>query len=222
MPDSLWQRPAARRAGVAAGAALLGAAAGLGQLPFGLPWVTLAALALILAADVPPTMRSAFGRGWCVGFGHFLLTLHWITQPFMVDAARDGWMAPFGLACMAGGLALFWGLAFALTARLRGGRWLLVPLWAGAELLRAHVLTGFPWAMFGHVWIETGLAQTARLWGAQGLTLLTLAAAALIATGLRRWRQPAGWALIAAPPGVLLSLSLLLHPGAAPDRKSVV
>ena len=31
----------------------------------------------------------------------------WITEAFLVDAAAHGWMAPFALLFMAGGLALF-------------------------------------------------------------------------------------------------------------------
>jgi apolipoprotein N-acyltransferase len=36
----------------------------------------------------------------------------------MVDAKEQGWMAPFALVLMAGGLALFWGLAAVLYRML--------------------------------------------------------------------------------------------------------
>ncbi len=50
-----------------------------------------------------------------------------------------------------------------------------------AELARGYVLTGFPWALPGHVWIGHAPAQMAALVGANGLTLFTLVVAALLA-----------------------------------------
>jgi apolipoprotein N-acyltransferase len=104
-------------------------------------------------------------------------------------------MAPFALVFMAGGLALFWGVAFAVARRLGGAF-----AWAGAlalaELARGHVLTGFPWALIGHLWTESGALQWVAWTGAQGLTLVTLLLVAgtfgLLA------RRPAPW-LVAAP-----------------------
>jgi apolipoprotein N-acyltransferase len=60
--------------------------------------------------------------------GYFGLGTWWIAEAFMVDAANQGWMAPFAVAAMAGGLALFWGLAaLALSpdppGRRAGGCW---------------------------------------------------------------------------------------------------
>ena len=65
----------------------------------------------------PRPRRSAFFRGWLAGVGYFAVGVWWITEAFLVDAAAHGWMAPFALLLMAGGLALFWGLA-ALAYRL--------------------------------------------------------------------------------------------------------
>jgi apolipoprotein N-acyltransferase len=89
---------------------------------------------------------------------------------------------------MAFGLALFWAAAAALTARLAGWRRPLALALALtlAELARGHVLTGFPWALIGHVFLDTPMAQMASLLGPTGLTLLaTLAAALPVAFGLR-------------------------------------
>lgn len=196
-----------------------GAVIALGQVPFSLPWVTLVALVVMLS--VPLAARGAFLRGWALGFGHFLVALQWITRPFMVDAARDGWMAPFGLLAMTGGLALFWGAAFWLAARVAArsrlpGPLILASLWAGAEMLRGVVFTGFPWALIGHVWSETPLIQTIRLWGVSGLTLATLAVAAAMALGLRRGLSPAGGALVILPPALVVLALPLLDPGPAP------
>jgi apolipoprotein N-acyltransferase len=191
-----------------AGLASLGAVAGLGQVPTSWPVATLAALILLFAL----VRRSGprFLDGWAFGAGHFALSLRWIVEPFLVEPERTGWMAPFALVFMAGGLALFWGAAFGLTRRFRLGSLGLVVLWTGAEVARALAFTGFPWVMLGHVWSETPIVQLASVIGVHGLTLLTLGAAALIAS------PRAGlWRLVAV--AGLGGGAVLLGPGAAPQ-----
>ena len=162
------------------GALALGAVAGTGLAPFQAWWATLPALALALRL-MP---GAPFWLGWATGIGWFAVTLSWIVEPFLVEPEVYGWMAPFALVLMAGGLALFWaGGAWA------GGRWGrpgVVTGIAAAEFARGHVLTGFPWALPGHVWIETPVVQSASLFGAYGLTLVTLAMAAAL-TDRRGW-----------------------------------
>jgi apolipoprotein N-acyltransferase len=125
--------------------------------------------------------------GLFAGAGYFAVALNWLVQPFMIDAAKDGWMAPFALLFMAFGLALFWAAAGYATRWLRGAFGFALALTA-AELARGYVLTGFPWALVGHIWIETPVAQLAAWVGPSGLTLLTMVAAA----GLARRQVIAG------------------------------
>lgn len=167
----------------------LGALAALGLAPFGLWPVTLVALSAafgMIGVSVSP--RQAALRGWCLGLGWFGLGLSWIVEPFLVDLARHGWMAPFALIFMAGGLSLFWAFAGWLAARISAPVLRPVALavtLCGAEYLRSVVLTGFPWNLIGHVWIGTGLDQIAAITGAHGLTLITCLAAALPALAKR-------------------------------------
>lgn len=210
-----------------------GGAAGLGQVPFSLPAIGLlgfaAGFALLLGA------RSGFVAGWAFGTGYFLLTLHWIVEPFLVDIERHGWMAPFALVFLAAGLALFWGAAFGLARAYSK-----VPLpcfvaWVGAlalaELARGYVLTGFPWALPGYMWLDTPLADMARAIGPYGLTLSTFALAGAI--GLLAVRQVvplvlvlplAAWAWFAPqPPAPEISpdrpVVRLIQPNAAQHEK---
>lgn len=190
----------------------LGAAAGLGQAPWGLWWLTLLALAGGLVMILRATRwRAAFLDGWALGFGYFLLTLHWIVQPFYVEADVYGWMAPFALFFMAGGLALFWAAA-AAVARLTGpaGIWALALFLAVAEALRAFVFTGFPWVLLGHIWSGTNIAQLSALIGPHGLTVLTLGLAAALAGLIGPGRR---WALLLPLVG-LVPLWFALAPGA--------
>ncbi len=155
-------------------ALLGGVATGLGQAPFSLIWLALIGLLAGFALfQSTVTTRQAASVGWAFGVGYFALTLNWIVEPFLVDIARHGWMAPFALIGMAGGMALFWGAAFGF-ARWRGGALGLVVFWTIAEVARTYVLTGFPWGLLGYIWLDWGLDQMAALIGPHGLTLLTL------------------------------------------------
>ena len=110
--------------------------------------------------------------------------MFWIVDPFLVEADVFGWLAPFALVGMAGGMALFWGLAFALARVLWRPGWrgalVLASVWTLVEFARGHVLTGFPWALPAYAWIETPVAQGLALVGPYGLSFLTLAAGLLL------------------------------------------
>lgn len=154
-----------------------------GQAPLGfwaLALPALTALLALMARAAGPAQAAWIGLFGAMGY--FGLALAWLVEPFLIDVARHGWMAPFAVVLMAGGLGLFWAAAAALGHLAGKGRWrplALAASLAAAELGRGYVLTGFPWALIGHVWIDTPLAQVAALIGPSGLTLLTTLAAAL-------------------------------------------
>ena len=124
--------------------------------------------------------------GWLAGVGYFAIGTYWISEPFTVDPGQT-WMAPFAVLAMAGGLALFWGLAAGLYRLCRPRGLLRGIVFAGtltlAEWLRGHVLTGFPWNLPGETWLAgSAPSQAAAFIGAYGLTWVTVALAA--STGL--------------------------------------
>ncbi|MGR3323585.1 MAG: apolipoprotein N-acyltransferase [Pseudooceanicola sp.] len=191
-------------------AAAGGGLAALGQAPFDLWLPSLIAFAVILRLlDRAPTARAAAWTGWAAGTGYFLVALHWIVEPFLVDIARHGWMAPFALVFMAGGLALFWGVAAGLA------RWLIppgrVPAFPAfvvfltlAEMARSVIFTGFPWASIGHVLIASPMIHLAAWFGPHALTLVVLAVAAgLVRVPERPLR--AGLPMVLAVTGIWLA-----------------
>ncbi|MEO0917150.1 MAG: hypothetical protein AAFY31_09245 [Pseudomonadota bacterium] len=166
-----------------------GLLAALGHAPFHLWYVALLGFAaLIWAVTQARRPRQGAWIAWCAGLAYFAVALHWIVEPFLVDAATHGWMAPGALILLAGGLALFWGGAGWLAVRLGGtaGRTALVFAIAltAAEMLRGHVLTGFPWALPAYIWAETPVLAATSYTGSYGLTAVTLVGAA----GLAVWR----------------------------------
>ncbi|MGH1356105.1 MAG: apolipoprotein N-acyltransferase [Thalassovita sp.] len=169
----------------------LGAVAGLGQAPFELWPVTMVAFG-VMAVVLSRTQhwRLAAWQGWAIGTGYFALSLIWIVQPFLVDPLRHGWMAPFALIFMSGGLALFWALGFAVAQVLGRNILALAGALTLAEIIRSYIFTGFPWALPGHVLADTPLAQMAVWGGAHGLGLLVmLGAMAVAGVWHRQWVQ---------------------------------
>jgi apolipoprotein N-acyltransferase len=152
----------------------------LGQAPWGLWPVTLVALAgLIWLLSQETRARAAFALGLAAGTGQFALALLWIVEPFFIDIATHGWMAPFAVVLLAVGLGLFWGAAAALAAKVQAPALGFVLAFVALEWLRGVIFTGFPWAMLGHVFIGTPVDQLAALAGPSGLSMLLLLVAAL-------------------------------------------
>ena len=164
--------------------ALLGAAVATGQAPWGLWPVSLIALSVIFWRMT--AARTATGCGWralSAGTGYFALAMSWIVEPFFVQPEIYGWMAPFALFFMALGGGMFWAVPGWVAGRIaKDGSGIVVAFAAGMVLsdwLRGWIFTGLPWALLGHVWIDTPVAQAAAYVGAIGLTALTVTAAAL-------------------------------------------
>jgi len=161
-------------------ALLAGLALALGQAPFDFPWLAVVALpGLLYLLRKTCCWKGGFAIGWGAGLGYFGLTLSWIVEPFLVDVARYGWMAPFALVLMAGGAAAFWGLGFALAQRWPNAL-VFAGFWTLAEFLRSNVLTGFPWALQAYNWIETPVIQAASLMGVHLLGFLIVLSGGLL------------------------------------------
>lgn len=158
---------------------LAGLVLALGQAPFGLPWTVFLSVPVIYLLSSNRSMRGAFGISWWAGFGYFALALHWIVEPFLVDLARTGWMAPFALVLLAGGLALFWAVPIAICQKISGGILGFAGLWTIGEYLRSTILTGFPWALIAYGWADTPIMQGAAFVGSHGLGFVLLVLALL-------------------------------------------
>ncbi|MFD1795859.1 apolipoprotein N-acyltransferase [Paracoccus aurantiacus] len=193
----------------------LGAASALGQAPWGFWPVSLAALCLILwrVGSAQGSARSAL-RAFAAGTGYFALAMNWIVEPFLVEPDVYGWMAPFALIFLALGGGVFWAVPGFVAGRLTRGRsadeWrsraiVFAAVMVMSDWLRGWIFTGLPWALLGHIWIDTPAAQAAAFIGPVGLSALSLTVAALpIAFWRKARRDPTG-----ALPGAVLSVLLV-------------
>lgn len=173
-------------------AILLGALSATAFAPFyNFPALLLALACLALLLDRAHGVRAAALVGWGFFFGQFLVGLHWIAYPFLVDPDTHLWQMPFALTLMPAGLGLFGALACGCAARLRAqgaARLLLLAVCIGAaEWLRGHIFTGFPWNLPAYAWgAVPEVMQGAALLGAYGLSLLTLLLGVSLADLARR------------------------------------
>jgi len=189
-----------KRLGLAAGLGISGALAFEPFRAFPLLLLSYAGLVLLLdgAGSSRRRLRQGFGIGWAYGFGFFLLGLHWIGYAFLVDADEHAWELPFVAILMPGGLALFFGAAAAVCMlRWRPGVqriFLFAFVFAVIEWLRGHILTGFPWNLPAYGWgASLGVMQSASVFGAYGLSLLTLLLGASFAAFPRTKQTQARW-----------------------------
>lgn len=173
-----------RRRGLAA---LLGVCAA-GALPpvYALPLLIPAFAGLFLLVRAAGSARLAFRDGWWWGLGYFTAGLYWICISLWVEPEKFAWLTPVALFGLPSILALYTGLVTLLLRALgrkagdRVALLLFAGLWVGAEYLRAHLFTGFPWNLIGYVWTVTDVTlQTASVTGIYGLGWMTVMLAAM-------------------------------------------
>lgn len=172
------------RHGTAVAAGLLLALAFPGFELAGLAWV---APGLMLAAAAGTTRGDAFRLGYLAGLTFWLASLYWLLLIPATGFPILGWVA------LAAYLALFQGVWVWLcwrcvpdggeptstnplpAARIARLRWALLcaVLWVALEMLRARLLSGFPWSLLGvSQFALTPLLQISAVTGVYGVSFL--------------------------------------------------
>jgi apolipoprotein N-acyltransferase len=178
--------------------ALLGICAAAALPPFYLlPLLIPAFSGLFLLVRHAPTRRQAFSDGWWWGLGHFTAGLYWICISLWVEPDKYAWLTPIALFGLPSVLAIYIGLVtLALyccgaSEEGRGGTippildplpsiLLFAAFWVGAEYLRAHLFTGFPWNLIGYTWtFADAPLQFASVVGIYGLGWITVLVSAM-------------------------------------------
>jgi len=205
-------------------AALLGAASVLAFAPvhaWPVMFLTFGALVWLLDGcharhdRIGSRLTCAAWIGFWFGFGYFLAGLYWIAEAFLVEPWRHGWLIPFVMTAMPGGMALFFAAAAALAMLMwvpGSGRVFALAIALGlAEFARGHVLTGLPWNLISYGLLATlPLMQIAALFGVYALSLLAVlvfaSPAAIVAPADSRLGGGRATAALAALLVVLLGL----------------
>jgi len=143
-----------------------------------LAWVGL--VPVLFALDRAATWKQAFWIGTLAGFCFGYLAIHWISHA-MTSFGEIPWAAALlALTLLVLFMAVHWGAALAVSwvirARLGWPWWRHLPLvWAGFELLRNYLFTGFPWGNLGYTQSRhLPIAQLASLFGIYAIAALVV------------------------------------------------
>lgn len=170
-----------------------GSSATFGFAPFTFWWLPLCSLtALTLFLLRAPSAKTALLAGFSFGLGWFGAGVSWVH----VSIDQFGGLPLAGslglMLLLVAYLALFPALASWLSIKLTNRicwPFLFAASWTLAELLRATLLTGFPWLSLGYSQTSAGLMHYAPLIGETGISFLLAFSAAAIAQLFRP--QPA-------------------------------
>ena len=163
----------------------------LGFPKIGLYSVGWVALVPLLLAVRGRSRREALGLGWCCGLVHYLGTLYWIHYAVHHYGGVSLVPALVVLVLLCAYVAVY-PACFALVARLWEGHpylWVLgLPgTWVALELVRAHLITGFPWANLGYTQTPlNALIQVADLSGVYGVSWLVVCSSTVLTALARR------------------------------------
>ncbi len=129
--------------------------------------------------------RSAFWAGLLAGLAHFGVVLYWITVALTVFGGIPAWGAVPILGLLVAYCALYWGAFAAICAYVKTA--LGTPYTVAApvsfvalELLRNHLLSGFPWGNIGYTqYRNLGIVQVSSIAGVYAVTFLLVFSSAL-------------------------------------------
>ncbi len=193
--------------------ALIGVMGGLGQTPFDVWPLTMIMLALLFGIiRYAPSAGRAAMLSWAMGTGYLMFSFSWLVEPFLVDAARHGWMAPFALILFSLWMASYWLIVGYVTFKSKGYALAFIATVVLNEAVRTFAFSGFPWAQVGHVLIDTGWLHWSSYGGSLGLTaLVAMSGAAIWYAVENNWKTAIG---LIALPSVLSALSPMVAPEA--------
>lgn len=139
----------------------------------------------------------AFAAGFFFGIGYFVTGLWWIGNALLVEGSDFAWVWPISVIGLPTLLSLFTGTYLAIARMMTDpktyrGFAAFVFFLTFSEWARGNAFTGFPWNLYGYVWSDhLPMAQAAHYLGAYGLTIVSVAWAAMagfLITGTQKAR----------------------------------
>lgn len=122
-----------------------------------LPALFIGLSVLYLALSYTKGFWQNFALGWSFGFGYFLCSLYWVANSLLVEGNDYAWAYPIAVCGLPALLAFFPAIASTFTSKYFNLKTLLgflgfVAALSFSEWLRGHILTGFPWNLYGYAW----------------------------------------------------------------------
>jgi apolipoprotein N-acyltransferase len=167
-------------------------------LQIGAVMALVGAMERVLAPAQVRPLAAAAALGWAFGFAWLAASVWWLFISMHRYGGLPAWLAALAVALLCAFLASYLALAAWGWARWRTGRvlpdaLLFAALWLLAELARAVLFTGFPWAAAGYAHVDGPLRAWAPWVGVYGI--------GAVAAGLA-----AGAALLLVRPGAAAEL----------------
>ncbi len=159
-----------------------------------------------------PRPKIAAWTGWGFGLGWLTGGTLWLYVSLHQFGGLPSWLAVASVVLLAAALSLYLALACACWAQWRRRHWvadaaLFGALWVLAEVARALIFTGFPWAASGYALVDSPLAVLAPWLGVYGMgqVMASGVAAVVLAFSLGQGRLLA----LVVVGGAVLVLSVL-------------
>ncbi|MFQ5495227.1 MAG: apolipoprotein N-acyltransferase [Phycisphaerae bacterium] len=146
------------------------------------PW-----LMLVGGSQLAPRV---YAYSYLVGLAFFLINMHWLQPPTAMTVPHLPFRVGWGYLAASAYLACYFPLvAIVLRHAVRRRRWpmaLVLPIvWTACEMIRAVMVTGFPWFFLSHTMHAVlPLIQISDLTGAYGVTFVIAAVSGAIADWL--------------------------------------
>lgn len=188
---------------------LLGALVMFSFAPFDVYPLAPLLLIPLLFGFIQSTPRQAFQLGFAFGSGLFLTGTYWLYVSVHVFGQAPLILAILLMLGLVAIMALYYGAAGWLIARLaKRSLWQLVviapAIWVLLEWLRGWFLTGFPWMTIGYSQIDSALGGFAPLLGIYGVSLMVMISACGLLAGVRASGiQRLPFAIVAAAPWIV-------------------
>lgn len=164
----------------------LGADTVLAFAPFGVYLLAPLLLAPLLHGFLYAKPRTAATYGFWFGAGLFLAGTYWLYNSIHVFGGAPLILAIFLMLALVAIMGLYYAAAGWLTARLSGGKPMLMLLvapsaWVAIEWVRGWFLSGFPWLAVGYSQVDSPLVGLAPVIGIYGMSLaVTFSATAVV------------------------------------------
>lgn len=144
--------------------------------PFSTSWLAWIALVPLLMAIREKTPANAFKLGFIAGMVHFLSLIYWIVSVMSHYGGLNIAVSLSILFLFSLYLSLYPALFAFLLQYLGSGRFkvfITAFIWVALEYLRATLLTGFPWCLFGYSQSSNlNLIQISDITGVYGVSFI--------------------------------------------------